>query len=101
MDYIDNLPLDKNAKVSDEEKSILDTYFGSHSSSSSSKGLTSSSWGELKFIIFATLLFLAMGTPFFDNCVEYLPYSDSQMSKLSLKALIYAVSLYVIIIFAN
>ncbi len=94
MDNLDNLPLDASKQASPSELKVLQKYFGN-------KTQNTKLWNELKGVVIATALFIILSTNFFDKCLDYLPNTDSPMIKLGLKVLIYAPTLYVVIIMTN
>ena len=96
MDSLDNLPIDKTKRISEEEADVLRKYNKPRSNESSKSML-----GELKVILLATVLFLLMSTEFFDKRVNFLPYTDSIYVKIGMKGLIYAMVLFSLIVITS
>lgn len=98
MDNLDDLPIDHKRNTSEEEVKVLHKYLTPTNSKSSSKGWVY----ELKIVAIATALFLLMTTEFFDKCLNFLPYTEESPGiKLGMKGLIYAVSLYILMIMTS
>jgi len=93
MDSLNNLPTDTSETTIAEQK-ILQKYFGNNKTNKKV-------WSECKGVIFATILFVLLSTTFFDSCLDYLPNTQNLFVKLGLKILIFATSLYVILIMTN
>lgn len=94
MDELDSLPIDNKKKASVSEMKILKKYFGDQKKSKRV-------WEEVKEVLVATILFVLMSTNFFEKCLDYVPHTDSSIMRLVVKAIIYAVLLYLIIIMIN
>jgi hypothetical protein len=91
MDSLDNLPLDESHSATPAEMQILSKYFGN-------KKQNKKVWTEVKEVVLATVLFMLLSNEYFDKLLVQLPHTDSMIVRLGLKALIYAVALYVSII---
>lgn len=99
MDFIKNLPINKNLKPTENEKNIIKTLFDDntyHENISSTECIS-----EPRLIFLSTMIFLILGTSYFDKFLNYFPNSDSMLFRLGLKALFFAVFLYIIIIFSS
>jgi hypothetical protein len=96
MDLLNDLPINKHHKVTEEETSIMKKYFGGNLDKINSK-----SWDEIRIIVIATILFMVMRTEYFDNLVAMLPNSDSTIMNYGLKMLIYATFLYICVILSS
>lgn len=99
MDFIKNLPINKNLKPTESEKNIIKTLFDDNIHYESNSSIECIS--EPKLIFLSTMIFLILGTSYFDKFLNYFPNSDSVLFRLGLKALFFAVSLYIIIIFSS
>lgn len=93
MDKLADLPINKNDKALPQELKALEKFFKKGDSQPNNKV------SEFKIILIATLLFMALSLDFFVKIIECLPGTDNYIVKYSLKALIYAVTLYVITTF--
>lgn len=98
MDFIKNLPINKNLKPTENEKNIIKSLFEDNNISQYSE---SDSISEFRLILLTTLAFLLLGTSYFDKFLDYFPNTNSTIFRLGLKALLFAVILYIIIVFSS
>lgn len=96
MDALDKLPVDDTA-ANEEQLETIQKYFDSASTLKRKNG--KSVWAELLVVLFATGLFFLLSIGFVDRLIAMLPYMGNDWIRLSFKALIFAVLLYVIIVF--
>lgn len=97
MDALDSIPVDESKKPSEKEMQLVNKYFSTSSNSTSSKSTVS----ELKIVLIATLLFVALSNIYFDKLLDFLPYTDNVFIRIALKALIFAVLMYVAVVFCS
>lgn len=92
MDNIDDLPVNKDEVLSSEEKHILQKYFNVDKSKKVVRR------GDIKEVVYTTLIFLLVANPLFDKMLDYLPHMGSPLIKWVFKIMLFFILYYVTMI---
>lgn len=88
MESLDSLPTDE-AQSAPKELQIIQKYFDTTDTSSRS-------YQRVKFVGFATLIFLLVSNPIFDKILEILPNMNSSLIRFGVKTILFFVLVYFI-----
>jgi hypothetical protein len=92
MDSLDSLQIDNNRQMTQQEGAVLNKYFGEPKTNSVRN------FQEFKHVLFAATLFLLLSSPYLDKVLKNLPHTDSIWMVLFLKAFVFFILLYILII---
>lgn len=98
MEKLADLPPTEETEMTPKEEEVMNKFFGSKPSKSSSSS-TSMGWRDLtKITVYAAILFVALANPWVDNLLCSIPYGcgDNVLLLLGAKALIFML-LFVVI----
>ena len=93
MTKFEELPVNEastSSKLSSDDQTIIDNYIALGTE-------PQSVWDQVKPAVIATILYMILGNQWFAGIVSYLPYGDSAMNNLVIRATIFLI-LFVIII---
>jgi len=97
MDNLGKLPVKNDTQMNDNEKQVMEKFFGMDSSSPKK----SSSGTSLKLVAYATLLFALVGNTYIDSLLCHVPHcEDNAVMLLAVKMILFAILFFLVYHFA-
>jgi len=94
MDRLDDLPEKEDAAITPQEKVLITRFFGKEQQPAEDK--KKSKW---KFIGYVMIAFILLANPWIDNILGVIPNCGSPLAKLGLKAMVFFITLYLLLMY--